>query len=252
MDWRFNGRTTKIGFLEDRAGIGGKELAYRTKREKVLGVGLDSRNLFGGNMEKVVQSKGKNVVIINKYGKPHLPIISNAKLIFEKDRAVIDQRALESEDSSSSSLDDEDRVFEDPFVGWGDSSTGQANKGRASKDLEVGSLDIDRGLVQRSRPDGGDSSSNEAVVGMVVKGGHMLKGSSIKKHKIKTRRDVISNYLENGYADRIFKGQNSKTDRWNLENEVANVLEKGVELGHINTFAVGSGRREENGNQGES
>ncbi|KAK0588567.1 hypothetical protein LWI29_002715 [Acer saccharum] len=123
------------------------------------------------------------------------------------------------------------------------------DRGRASKDLEVGSLDIDRGLVQHSRPDGGDSSSNEAVAGAVVEGGHMLKGSSIKKHRIKTRRDVISNYLENGYVDRIFKGQNSKNDRWNLENKVANVLEKGVELGHINTFAVGSGRREENGNQ---
>ncbi|KAK1567880.1 hypothetical protein Q3G72_017735 [Acer saccharum] len=44
----------KSGFLKDGVEIDGKELAYKTRREKVLGVGLDSRNLSGGNMEKVV------------------------------------------------------------------------------------------------------------------------------------------------------------------------------------------------------
>ncbi|TXG69046.1 hypothetical protein EZV62_003981 [Acer yangbiense] len=98
-------------------------------------------------------------------------------------------------------------------------------RGLASSNLVVGRPDDIVGNIQCNRPDRGDSSFSGTEVGLLVKVGRKQKVSqvfsSIKKHVMKTRNDIISDSFKKRNVERIPKSLIHKTEKWNLEVKVA-------------------------------
>ncbi|TXG69038.1 hypothetical protein EZV62_003973 [Acer yangbiense] len=221
--------------FEVTARIGGKAMSNHVRIER----GTHAFNLILSSQlvevrQRNLSPKGKMLSQGKDQVNP-LPFVSNAKLNLEKDRSTTTQRVWESKDSSSSSLDgSEEGVVVYPPKYKGDSSTGPANKlvrgnlfinlgsgfdnhlgqaefllgsspngpenllleleGLASSNLVVGKPDDVVGNIQCNRHDRGDSSFSGTEVGSLVK-----------------KRN----------AERIHKSLIHKTEKWNLEVEVA-------------------------------
>ncbi|KAI9186925.1 hypothetical protein LWI28_022314 [Acer negundo] len=256
-----NGPTVELlkrGVLKNVAGAGGNVLAKLVKRES------ESRFLVLGT-----QGKGNNVLIRKRANNYPLSVVSNSGINLEKDRHGIGQKDLEINESSSSSLEEsEDGLCLKPPTFMRESSNAYFNRmGRGNfyidlgigprvildKDLNPSSpssanrrfrFSTEENLTNGDEEDGmwcteEATSSVAEVRGNVdcnTKKRTMHIPSTSKKHKSNTIKDsAVDSVLlkNNGTFSRLKKVQ----DKWNLDVEVAKVVENGVELGHIRSPA---------------
>ncbi|TXG62753.1 hypothetical protein EZV62_009747 [Acer yangbiense] len=220
--------------------------------------GFKKQKGAGGGLKKVI-IKGKGIMRKNMYHNQNVPLIHNGNLVLDKNRDSKVGKVWTSDDNGSSFFveSEESQFLKHPII------IGESSKYVLSQ-LKGGNIVIDlgNGLDQEKNSKNSSSgnsfshisetlfhqSATEEEDHILTMGRERKKASSkriakscssMKSHGMKTRKD--KSLLKRGVQEIVKEDvvPSLSRGRWNLEEEVTKVIEKGVALGYFNCSLPG-------------